>query len=82
MPDFDDLARNEPSLRALADDARSIARNARWDWYSRWIHSWVYIKGVASEIAGKRRLRENAVRQCIVDHLLAVYRRERARKAA
>ena len=69
-----------PELRSYEDDARSIAREARWNWYGRWLPTFYKLKRELHDVADRHGLDFQEVHRLAVDALLDVYDVARARE--
>ncbi len=72
-----DLAQIEPGLLALERNTRSIARNAEWDWYLKWIRHCNRLGMLVGPHAQRPGLRGHDAFATALHHLLEVYEDER-----
>jgi hypothetical protein len=79
-PTWQQLLDLEPGLRQWQDDARSIAREARWNWFPRWIGNFRDLRRVLHDVARRHGLDFQEVHRAAVDALLDVYDVARARE--
>ncbi len=71
----------EPGLRQWQDDARSIAREARWNWYGRWLPTFHKLKHELHDVADRHGLDFADVHRLAVAELVSIYETERRRQA-
>ena len=77
---FRDLTAACPALAGLADDAKSIAREERWEWYPRWIGGFDDFRRTVEEAAAALGLPFPVVKAVALTGLLDVYRTEKRRR--
>jgi hypothetical protein len=68
----------EPGLLDLERDARSIAHHAERDWFPKWIRRCTRLGMLAGSRAQRPELRDADALAVAVDHLVRIYRAERA----
>ena len=66
-----------PRLESYVDDARAIARNARWDWYGRWIGGFEKLRGDLKRAAEWAGCDFHQAHRAAVDYLTGEYNRVR-----
>ena len=81
-PSFNKLVSTIPAIAGLADDARSIAVHARWDWYPRWIGESIIFRIACHRAAQRLDVDERDISPVALEGLLAVYRAEQRRLRA
>lgn len=68
-----------PELAEWEADARSIARNAKADFYTAWLPSFAPFRSAIDAAVRRHRLDRAAAFRVAVDHLTEVYRVQRGR---
>jgi hypothetical protein len=68
-----------PQLRSYEVDARSIARNASWDWYPMWVGSFAALRIDLEHVCGQHGLAYAQVHRVAVIALTDCYNVARAR---
>ncbi len=69
-----------PELRSYEADARSIAREARWDWFGRWIGSFDALRHDLRRVCAEHAIDVREAHRLVVAELVEIYTVARARE--
>ncbi len=80
MLTFEKLLRLAPELSTWRDDARSIARHAKWDWFPRWLPGFRDLRRDVGDLARRHDLPFDEIHRLAVAELVSIYETERRRQ--